>query len=83
MRVRTLMWSNFQTFSESLLVVTVQFRRMSMMGELTKMGCSMIGAWGPASAGGGLLQLRALDWDTDGPFQAFPLLIVRHPSAPE
>ena len=44
------------------------FRRLSMMGELTKMGCSMLGAWGPATAkgptGGGLLQLRALDWDS-------------------
>ena len=61
----------------------IDFQRLSMMGELTKMACSMIGAWGPASEGGGLLQLRALDWDTDGPFQAFPLLIVRHPSNPE
>eukprot|EP01043_Picozoa_sp_COSAG02_P026200 COSAG02_NODE_1502_length_12258_cov_12.486142_4_plen_232_part_00 len=63
------------------------FRRLSMMGELTKMGCSMLGAWGPATAkgptNGGLLQLRALDWDTDGPFQAFPLLLVRHPSNAE
>ncbi len=65
----------------------LEFRRLSMMGELTKMGCTMLGAWGPATAKGptkgGLLQLRALDWDTDGPFQAFPLLLVRHPSNPE
>jgi isopenicillin-N N-acyltransferase-like protein len=64
-----------------------EFRRFSMMGELTKMGCTMLGAWGPATSkgptNGGLLQLRALDWDTDGPFQAFPLLLVRHPSNAE
>ena len=62
----------------------VEFRRLSMLGELTKMGCTMLGAWGPATAHGptkgGLLQLRALDWDTVGPFQAFPLLLVRHPT---
>ena len=26
------------------------------------------------------MQLRALDWNTDGPFQAYPLVVVRHPS---
>ena len=25
------------------------------------------------------MQLRALDWDTDGPFQAFPVVTIRHP----
>ena len=30
-----------------------------------------------------MAQLRALDWDTDGPFQAYPLVLVRHPSNPE
>ena len=47
---------------------------MAMMGELLKMGCAMLGAWGPATPTGGLVQLRALDWDTDGPFQAFPMV---------
>ena len=57
------------------------FHRVAMLGELTKMGCSMIGAWGPAvSRTSGLVQLRALDWDTDGPFQAYPVVLVRHPS---
>ena len=32
-----------------------------------KGACSMFGAWGSAlSTPGSLLQLRALDWDTDG-----------------
>lgn len=43
-------------------------RRIHMIGELTKGSCSMYGAWGNATAGGKTLQLRALDWDTDGPF---------------
>jgi isopenicillin-N N-acyltransferase-like protein len=37
----------------------------------------MFGAWGNATAsrGGQLLQLRALDWDTDGPFKNYPVLV--------
>ena len=43
-----------------------------MLGELTKGGCSMYGAWGDAVANtnSNLWQLRALDWDVDGPFKA-------------
>jgi hypothetical protein len=42
-----------------------------MIGELTKGGCSMYGAWGDAVANtdSQLMQLRALDWDVDGPFK--------------
>jgi hypothetical protein len=44
-----------------------------MIGELTQGDCSMYGAWGEATQPSNtLLQLRALDWDIDGPFQ------VRH-----
>ena len=32
----------------------------------SKGACSMFGANGTAVVGGGLLQLRALDWDVDG-----------------
>lgn len=55
-------------------------RRVSMIAEWTRASCSIVGAWGPASASGSLVQLRALDWDTDGPFQQFPVLAVFHPS---
>jgi len=40
----------------------------------------MFGAWGKATPTGALLQLRALDWDTDGPFKDYPALIVYHPT---
>jgi isopenicillin-N N-acyltransferase-like protein len=42
-----------------------------MLGELTKGGCSMYGAWGNAvnQTNSQLMQLRALDWDVDGPFK--------------
>ncbi len=38
----------------------------------------MFGAWGNATASrnGELLQLRALDWDTDGPFKNVQMLVV-------
>ena len=32
---------------------------------------------GPATKTSELLQLRALDWDTTGPFQAYPVVMVR------
>jgi hypothetical protein len=55
---------------------------MSMIPELIKAQCSMMGAWGTATAGTSskLVQLRALDWDTDGPFQQFPVLVTWHPT---
>ena len=53
-------------------------RRVHMIGELTKGSCSMYGAWGKATADGSTLQMRALDWDTTGPFQDFPQVTVYH-----
>ena len=47
-------------------------KRVSIFPEAIRAACSIMGAWGPAvhsSANGGLLQLRALDWETTGPFQ--------------
>jgi isopenicillin-N N-acyltransferase-like protein len=58
--------------------------RIHMFPELIKASCSMFGAWGPAVAdtnGETLLQLRALDWATNGPFQQFPVVLVEHPSS--
>jgi len=54
-----------------------------MLPELTQASCSMVGAWGSAitNTSGTLYQLRALDWNTDGPFQKWPALIVYHPNA--
>jgi len=55
--------------------------RVHMIGELTKGACSMYGAWGEATLHNTTLQLRALDWDTTGPFKDFPTLTVYHPSS--
>jgi len=55
--------------------------RVHMIAGLTEGKCSMIGAWGDATKDGNLLQLRALDWDMDGPFRDFPQIMVYHPNS--
>ncbi len=41
----------------------------------------VVGAWDSAvTNGNSLVQLRALDWDTDGPFQEYPTVLVYHPT---
>ena len=52
--------------------------RVHMIGEMTKGSCSMYGAWGDATKEGKTLQMRALDWDTSGPFQDYPQVTVYH-----
>ena len=62
----------------------VQIRNVMWLGEITRGSCSMYGAWGDAVAAereGKLLQLRALDWDTDGPFKNYAAIVVYHPQA--
>ena len=56
--------------------------RVHLIGELTQGDCSLIGAWGAATAGSKTLQLRALDWDTSGPFRDYPAMFVYHPTTP-
>lgn len=61
-------------------------RRVHMIAGLTQGKCSMFGAWGKAldpSSGINLLQLRALDWDMDGPFRDYSAITVYHPVNPE
>lgn len=59
-----------------------EIRRLNMIPELIKASCSMVGAWGPAiknaRIGSTLYQLRALDWDTKGPFNDNPVVMVYH-----
>jgi len=54
--------------------------RINMFPELTKASCSFFGAWGTAvSRAGQAYQLRALDYDVDGPFKDYPQVTVYHP----
>jgi isopenicillin-N N-acyltransferase-like protein len=57
--------------------------RIHMLAGLTQGKCSMLGAWGIAldpNSGTNLLQLRALDWDMNGPFRDFSQITVYHPA---
>jgi len=62
--------------------------RLNLFAELTKAACSFFGAYGSATsdvAAGGTghtYQLRALDYDTTGPFKDFVQITVYHPSEP-
>jgi len=42
-------------------------RRVNMVPELTQAACTVIGAWGPATADNKLYHFRALDWDAESP----------------
>jgi isopenicillin-N N-acyltransferase-like protein len=56
-------------------------RRIHMIGEITKGACSMFGVWGNAiPKDGPILQLRAFDWDVDGPYKDVPSLMIYHTS---
>eukprot|EP00038_Savillea_parva_P029587 m.72054 g.72054 ORF g.72054 m.72054 type:complete len:452 (-) comp8758_c0_seq1:77-1432(-) len=58
-----------------------KIQHVHLLGELTKGSCSMYGAWGSATASTGkTLQLRALDWDVDGPFKDYPEIVIYHPN---
>jgi len=47
--------------------------RVNLFPELVKAQCSFMGAWGSAVAKEGYsYQLRALDFDTIGPFKEYP-----------
>lgn len=47
-----------------------------MIPEYTRAGCSILGAWGKATQNGDLVQLRALDWDSNNPINKNPAIIV-------
>ena len=56
--------------------------RLNMFAELTKASCSFVGAWGDAttfSSDGHTYQLRALDYDTVGPFKDYVQITIYHP----
>jgi hypothetical protein len=55
--------------------------RVHMIAGLTQGKCSMFGAWGQSiNYDGKVLQLRALDWDMDGPFRDYSQVTVYHPT---
>jgi len=79
-------FEEIQGLHDAINSATVSYRdilHVMLIGELTKGTCSMFGVWGNALKnveGVDLLQLRALDWDTTGPFPKYPAIIVYHPN---
>eukprot|EP01111_Echinosteliopsis_oligospora_P000927 TRINITY_DN1115_c0_g1_i1.p1 TRINITY_DN1115_c0_g1~~TRINITY_DN1115_c0_g1_i1.p1 ORF type:complete len:446 (+),score=66.28 TRINITY_DN1115_c0_g1_i1:49-1338(+) len=65
--------------ADALQIEFAEVMKIMLFPELIKAQCSIVGAWGNATQSHGLLQLRALDWGTDNPFVAHPLLTVYHP----
>jgi hypothetical protein len=55
-----------------------QLLGIHMFPELYQSSCSSISAYGSATPDGRLLTVRALDWDTSGILQDFPVLFVHH-----
>lgn len=53
--------------------------RANMIGEASEWHCSLFVASGPATQGGRLLQLRALDYETKAGIQQVPVITVYHP----
>ena len=55
--------------------------RVHMLAGLTQGKCSMVGLWGQTLLPGGTtksMQLRALDWNMDGPFRNYAAVQVWH-----
>lgn len=71
-------WEEMQGIADASGVPYLMIRRLMMLPDLTKGACSNAGFWGSATATGNTLQLRALDWDMDGPFRDFSLIYVNH-----
>jgi hypothetical protein len=55
-------------------------KRFNMFPELIQMACTAFGAWGPATASGDLIQLRALDLG-GGPFANYTVVQVNRNSS--
>jgi len=52
---------------------SAKVKSVNMLPELIRMACTAYGAWGKATPGGGLLQLRALDFG-GGPFANYTVI---------
>ena len=57
-------------------------RRLNFIPELIKAHCTIVGAWGPATADGKLYHYRGLDWDHNAPVSNYPAIVIYEPSEP-
>jgi hypothetical protein len=62
-------------------LVDVQLlRRGNMVPELTQAACTILGAYGEATADGKLYHLRALDWEPTAYVNQYPAVIFYEPT---
>lgn len=52
----------------------------NMLPELTRAGCTIVGAWKNATVNQQMYQLRALDWNPDAPVNKYPLITIYFPN---
>jgi hypothetical protein len=73
-------YSELQGLADASGVSYKTLLRVHMLPELVKAGCSMLGSWSKSATQSTMMtQLRALDWDTTGPLQNAPAVIIYHP----
>ena len=53
---------------------------MNVLPELTKAHCTVLGAWGEATADNHILHLRALDWEAFLPINQYPSVVIYEPT---
>jgi len=70
----------FQGMADASGVDLKLLTKLNLFPELIRAQCSMAGVWGPASADGNLLQLRALDWQFNAYMVNFPEAIIYFPT---
>lgn len=70
----------FKGIADASGISVKTWRRINLIPEILKASCSIGGWWGPATASGQLIQLRALDWEEHAPISKFPLITVYHPT---
>lgn len=57
----------------------IDIRRLNLLPELIKAGCSIVGAWGTSSTNGTLFHGRQLDWDARASIAKYPQIVIYHP----
>lgn len=68
----------FKGISDASGIKLIDLIHLNLFPELTQAACSIVGAWGAATTGNVVRQLRALDWSPDAPVNKYPLITVYH-----
>jgi len=57
-----------------------ELRNLQLIPDMSELGCSLLAAWGKATANGHLYQLRNLDWTMDAGIQNYPVVAIYDPT---